>query len=243
MSMTAVAYYTTPYEVVTKIRLVPAALVGVLFPAFASSFATNANRTERMFRTGVKCLFLVLFPITLVTVTFAREGLTLWLGSEFARNSARVVQWLAVGVFLNSLAQVPFALIQGVGRPDLTAKLHLFELPLYVVALWLLVGRYGILGAAVAWVLRAAVDTLCLFAIALWVLPSDLQRIRRMALVLGLALVMLATGAAPVTARVKGLLVSLTLIGFACAGWFIFLSSEERALVRSSVKTINTVRI
>lgn len=53
----------------------------------------------------------------------AFEGLMLWLGSEFADNSTLVLQLLAVGVFINSLAHVPSGLEQGAGRPDLTAKL------------------------------------------------------------------------------------------------------------------------
>ena len=37
------------------------------------------------------------------------------------------------------------------GRPDLTAKLHLAELPLYVGFLWALIHQLGIVGAAAAW--------------------------------------------------------------------------------------------
>jgi len=36
------------------------------------------------------------------------------VGAEFAQHSFRVLQWLAAGVFLNSLAYVPFTLLQGV---------------------------------------------------------------------------------------------------------------------------------
>ena len=39
LSLTAVAYYATPYEIVTKLWYVPFSLIGVLFPAFSSSIA------------------------------------------------------------------------------------------------------------------------------------------------------------------------------------------------------------
>ncbi len=45
ISITAVAYYTTPYEMVTKLWLIPAAMVGVMFPAFSTSL--NKTGTER----------------------------------------------------------------------------------------------------------------------------------------------------------------------------------------------------
>src|SRR4029077_10279948 len=97
-----------------------------------------------LFVRAVKLIFLTLFPLTLLIVMFAREGLTLWLGADFASHSTQILQWLAAGVFLNSLALVPFTLVQGVGRPDVTAKLHLLELPIYMVVLWWLVRRWGI---------------------------------------------------------------------------------------------------
>jgi O-antigen/teichoic acid export membrane protein len=54
------------------------------------------------------------------------------------------MQVLALGVLINSLAQTPFALLQGVGRPDLPAKFHLIELPVYVGIAWILVSQFGI---------------------------------------------------------------------------------------------------
>src|SRR5947207_671247 len=48
-SMTAVAYYATPYEVVTKFWLLPGALMGVMFPAFSTGFAQDPERTALLF--------------------------------------------------------------------------------------------------------------------------------------------------------------------------------------------------
>jgi O-antigen/teichoic acid export membrane protein len=166
ISISAVAYYTAPYEVVTKLWMIPAAFSGVLFPAFAAAWASDVSHATRLLRQGVKYAFLLLFPVTLAIATLGHEGLALWLGADYARNSTRVLQWLAIGVFLNSLAQIPFALIQAAGRPDITAKLHLLELPFYLIALWWLVGALGIEGAAIAWTLRSFADTIAIFVIA-----------------------------------------------------------------------------
>jgi len=165
-TMTAVAYYATPYEVVTKVLIIPGALVSVMFPAFSTSFAHDRERTARLYSRCVKYIFLILFPAVVVTVGLARSGLTLWLGADFAQHSYRVLQWLAVGVLLNGLATIPFALVQGVGRPDLTAKLHLIELPLYLLGLWWLISAYGVEGAAMAWTARVGVDGAVLFGVA-----------------------------------------------------------------------------
>src|SRR5207245_112880 len=77
-----------------------------------------------------------------------------------------VLQILAVGVFLNAMAYLPSAFVQAVGRPDLTAKLHLLELPFYMPLLWFAAIRFGPSGVAGAWCLRVVVDLvlLCLAA-------------------------------------------------------------------------------
>lgn len=166
LSVSAVAYYATPYELVARLALIPGALVSVLFPAFASSLVQDRDHAVRLYRRGLTYIFFMMAPLILMIEALARPGLNLWLGNEFAEHSASVLQWLAMGVLINSMAQMPFALLQGAGRPDLTAKLHLIELPLGLLTTWWLIGRYGIDGAAMAWVARVVMDTVILFCMA-----------------------------------------------------------------------------
>jgi len=77
VSMIAVAYYATPYEVVTKLWIIPGALMGVLFPAFAAALVQDRARAARLFNRSVNYIFLSLFPVVLIIVTFAHEGLIL----------------------------------------------------------------------------------------------------------------------------------------------------------------------
>jgi O-antigen/teichoic acid export membrane protein len=235
LSAAAVAYYTVPYEVVTRLWLLPAALTGVLFPALAASLAADRGRARELFTLGVRWALLALFPCVLAIVTLAPEGLALWLGDAFAAQSARVAQWLAVGVLINSLAQVPFTLVQAAGRPDLTAKLHLLELPLYLVAVVGLVQARGVEGAAIAWTLRVTVDALCLFALAPRFVPhraADLGRAAGAVGVGGVALGLAALLTEPVT---KGLFLLVVLSGFAVVGWRCVLAPAERHRVAALV--------
>jgi O-antigen/teichoic acid export membrane protein len=236
LSMAAVAYYATPFELVTKLLLIPGALVAVLFPAFSASFAQDRNRTALLYGRTIKFLLLGLFPVVLLIVVFAKDGLRLWLGADFAQHSARVLQWLAVGVFLNCLAQVPFALVQGVGRPDLTAKLHLIELPAYLLALWWLISVRGIEGAAIAWTGRVAVDALVLLGFSHWLLPKSAPRIQRTVLGCSFALAVMFLSTFSRTENVKVFFLLAAVLGFTLAGWFLMFTPQERALMRSSLK-------
>lgn len=233
VSVAAVAYYATPYEVVTKFLLLPSAIMGVMFPAFSASFEQDSQRAEVLFRRSVKSLLLVLFPLMLCTVALAQDGLKLWLGPEFAQHSFRVLQLLAVGVFLNSLAQVPFALLQGVGRPDVTAKLHLIELPVYLGLLWWLIGTRGIEGAAIAWSARVTVDAFFLFELAKRSLPGKSPIGSRTAILPVGALLILASAALLQGPIAKGVFLFGTILGFVLVMWFRILTPEERTLAQS----------
>lgn len=229
-SIAAVAYYTTPYEAITKLWIVPSALIMVLFPAFAYTHASKPGNVARMYVRSIKFIGIVLFPITLLSVAFAEDVLTLWLGSEFAQQSYRVLQILAVGVFVNSLAQVPSTLIQSVGRPDINAKLHLIELPIYVVLLVLLTEHFGIVGAAIAWLARSVVDALALSVFAgLQVVGTGLS-----ARALSWTLVAVGTFgvvALVTAASIKASLVIAALLVFIYLGWSRLVNAADRQAI------------
>lgn len=233
LSLTAVAYYATPFEVVTRLLLIPGSVVGVMFPAFSTSFAEDRTRTAFMYGRSVKYIFIILFPVVLLIVVFAQDGLKFWLGSDFAQHSFRVLQFLAVGVFANGLAQVPFALLQGVGRPDLTATLHLIELPLHLGLLWWLISTHGIEGAAIAWSARVAFDALFLFGLAKRFVPGGRHIRLQTALLAAAALGILALATLLQGPIVKGLFLLGTILCFALVMWFRILTPEERTLAKN----------
>jgi O-antigen/teichoic acid export membrane protein len=206
ISVTAVAYYATPYEMVTKLWVVPGALVATLFPAFAAAGNRDTARTVQLFSKSIAATFILIFPIVLVIVAFSREGLLLWLGGDFAAHSAPVLKLLAVGVFLNCLAQIFFTLVQGRGRPDLTAKFHLLEFMFYLPLLIWGIKRYGIVGAAAVWVLRVAVDGLLLLWAAQHLVPEAKALVFKTAGYMAMAAAALALCGAPDALRFRAAL-------------------------------------
>ena len=133
VSASAVAYYATPYELATKLWIVPGALTAVLFPTFAAQAAQRDGQTWELFKKAVHWLYVVMLPVTAALALFAHEILSLWISPEFAAHSAVLLQIFAVGIFANCLAHVPFALVQGAGFARQTALLHTAELPFFSV--------------------------------------------------------------------------------------------------------------
>ncbi|MGC4114417.1 MAG: flippase [Myxococcales bacterium] len=167
LPMTAVAHYAAPYELVTHLSLLPASLAATLFPAFSALRAqARLEQMQAYASRSVKYLLLLLGPVILLTVAFSPDIIAAWVGPTFGEDSSRALRLLAIGVLLNALAQVPYSVVQAGGRPDLTAKFHLLELPLHAVAAFALVWAWGVPGAALAWTLRVLLDTVLLFAAA-----------------------------------------------------------------------------
>ena len=162
LGVSAVAYYVAPYEIITKLWIIPASIAGVLFPIFSRDWLTNSVGSVEVLIKGLLYVSIILFPIILLFASFASEGLRFWLGADFATKSASIVGWFSAGIFVNSIGQILYAKLQGIGRPDLTAKLHIFESIPYWIVLYILIKKYGIEGAAIAWFLRVSVDTFLL---------------------------------------------------------------------------------
>ena len=188
LTLAAVSYYATAFDLVSRIWLLSSPVVVVLFPALAASYPVDRLRTARLFQNGMRFVFSVLFPSALAIATLAPQGLRLWLGPEFAAHGTRVLQILAIGAFINGLAHLALAVVQGVGRPEWAARLHLIELPLYLGGAWWLIRVRGIEGAAIAWVARAAIDAILFLAKACWLLEVRRPAIRRGAALLAGAL-------------------------------------------------------
>lgn len=145
---------------ILRLTVVGSAVTSVLFPTFSALFARDRPAITHAYHWGLRTVALIAVPLALGVLLMAPEGLMLWLGPAFAAQSAPLLRWLTVGVFISCLVQVPFALIQASGRPDITAKLHMLELVPYLLILWMLVGKAGITGAAVAWTCRVTLDAL-----------------------------------------------------------------------------------
>jgi O-antigen/teichoic acid export membrane protein len=165
LTLSAVSYYTVPQEGVMRLSVIPMSMTMTLFPAMARIAARpiNDGQSSLLYNRVVKYLFYVMLPIALILVGFAPEILRTWMGADFASQSGSVLQVLAIGALVNALAYVPMTVHHAHGRPDLPAKFHLMELPLMILLNFALIPKFGVMGAAISWTIRAAVDAGLLF--------------------------------------------------------------------------------
>lgn len=151
----AVAHYSVPYELATKLLLLPIALSSALFPRFASSGGASyeqAGRTVAWVMT-VPCLAMI---------WLGGDVLHLWVHFAVDSPSTWVLIALTAGIWFNSVAQIPYAWLQARGFVRTTVLLHLCELPVYLALMLAGAAQFGIVAVAIAWGLRAAGDCILL---------------------------------------------------------------------------------
>ena len=147
--------YAIPQEGLLRLLLIPVALTGALLPHLANMEDDAAVRSyQRNSLRVTACMFVA----CLLAAALAYPVLAFWLSAEFAQAALPVVLILCVGIWINSMALMPYTLLHAKGNPRLTAIFHLCELVLYLFAVWFLSSRFGLPGAALAWVARVALD-------------------------------------------------------------------------------------
>jgi len=222
-----VAFYATPFDLVSKATILPFAMMAALFPSVAA-IEPGSDHARRTMLQAARLLFAIMLPITFTFMVVARPGLRLWLGEEFAVQAAPVLQLLAVGVLMNTLAQAPATLIQAAGQPRVMALLHVVELPVFIGVLYALTMKFGIVGTAAAAALRNALDAVAVLMLA----RRDVARgpIPWSAAIVPalVAAVMLAAATVPDTLpQALGLLVA-GLAAYALFAWRRLLRPDER---------------
>lgn len=169
-----VAFYTVPFDLVIRVLLIPASFTSVLFPRFSFLLSKRSNEAFMLYKKSIKTVFILMLLIMLFIICFSYLGLKYWISEVMADNCYKILIILSVGVFFNSLAQVPHSLIQASGNVKFTAMLHVFEFLIYIFLLPVMLKKVGLIGVAIAFTCRTLIDFLALTRIAEKILSESL---------------------------------------------------------------------
>lgn len=158
----ALSYYAVPFNLASRVVVLPSSLSNTLFPRFST---TSEDERNRLMDEAVRSLIVILTPLIIIGILIMEPFLKFWVGPDFANNASTVGEIIAIGLWFNGQAYIPYARLQAQGRPDLVAKCHLIEIIPYLAFLSAALIFWGVIGAAVAWSLRVIIDAGLLFLI------------------------------------------------------------------------------
>lgn len=150
-----VGYYNLPVRLLQyTVELV--GRIGIVTNTNAAELAARGNSealADLAVYTNRYCL-VIFMPLAILLWTFGPRLLAFWAGPQFASESASVLPVLLAGYLIAVVGQYSASmLLQGLGRHRGYARSLLAEAVAQFAALWLVVPRWGILGAA--WVAAA----------------------------------------------------------------------------------------
>jgi O-antigen/teichoic acid export membrane protein len=242
-------YYALPYNLAWALTSVPTALGNVIYPAMSRLLAQGDEAGVReTFRRATRFIYVVVLGPVVLLALLAPQILTAWMGAAFAEKASACLRLLAVAVLVNVVAWPAYQLLHAAGRADRAARFHLVELILHVPASLFLISRAGVVGAAVAWLLRVLLDTGLLVRAGAEVAGLSVGSLARECLGRG-TLAAVALLPLPLVARTwfpgGGRTETIVLLGvlglvYVLPAAWLGLSREERSAVLAAVRSVLT---
>ncbi|AXL50326.1 hypothetical protein DSC91_002474 [Paraburkholderia caffeinilytica] len=159
----AVGYYSVPFSIADKLRIFPRAVCRTLFPVLSTQTRGDAKILAAR---ATRVIALAMTAAIAPGIQLVGPLLSIWVGADFAAVATPIAQLLLVGVWANGLANVPYTLLQAQGKPGILARFQVLELVPFVILVYALIHKFGLIGAPLAWAIRAILDSILFFAVA-----------------------------------------------------------------------------
>jgi len=247
LTVAMLPYYAIPYDFVSRLSIIPSSVVMTLFPAFSAIGLERREELLRIYAKAVRFTLALTAPLTVIGLYFfGWEILSLWLGRDFADVSITAFRWLTVASLIGTVAHLPIALLQAVGRPDIITKTIVLELPLYVASSWLAIRQLGIVGPAVAWTALAAANAVIFITAVARLTGAGVAFYARARLVAAFLVTVASATVSAIAAplldpRIEAKLIVGTLLalGTGVATWKLVFDSADRELALRLPRSLN----
>jgi O-antigen/teichoic acid export membrane protein len=140
-------------------NIIPVMLVGpvfnAMFPRFTSLGALNDETALKLlYHQGSQLIVTLVLPVAAVLAFFSFDIILLWTGStKTADMASPIVSVLVIGMALNALMTLPYALQISHGWTSIGLRITVFLIITMVPAIIFMTIHFGALGAASVWVL------------------------------------------------------------------------------------------
>jgi O-antigen/teichoic acid export membrane protein len=195
----------------------------VAFPLFAR-LQLDRQQAAQTFRTVFTALSMLLFPVCALLIVLAPTLVQSVLGGRW-EGTVPVIRVLALVSMIGILGEVTGPIFNGFGHPAKVTLIEVVQSSSIILLVWGLTTRFGLVGAALAWLPTAVISQLVSILLIRQLLPRPFAR-----LAVPLLVITAVTGAAALIAfiidnlapNLAGLIlaISLSIAAFAGLLWF-----------------------
>jgi lipopolysaccharide exporter len=163
------------YFLAAKLAFIPAEISGevvsaVAFPLY-SRLQADVKQVARAFRAILSSVSALVIPICVLMVALAPSLVAYVLGPRW-ESAAHLIQLLALVNIIGLFGDTAVPIFKGLGQPNKFVLIEVIQSTLLVVLIWGLVGRFGVIGAPLAWLTAVGMSQL-ICAIMIQRLLSD----------------------------------------------------------------------
>jgi O-antigen/teichoic acid export membrane protein len=128
-------------------------ITSAILPALAADYSAGqmARLGERYAKATQALIYIITLPAC-IFIFFGYDLLQAWTTTEAAQHSFLVLGLFGVGFLLNASVSIAYTLSVASGHTSLPLRVNLVAVVAYVPGLYLATVRWGIVGAAAAWV-------------------------------------------------------------------------------------------
>lgn len=225
-----VTFYTVPQNLVTRMNLLPDAMMRTLFPRLSSLGGAQA---DQMARNALAFLNGVFTPCVVCALFLLGPFLSLWISPAFAAQSVTVGRILIIGVWLGGQSSLLKILMLAQAGQASVAKLGVVIAPVFLLVLWFGISHFGVLGASVVVALKSLLEYGLLIGFA---------RIRARPVLADMsahfALIVAALAVAQWTTSLAGMGAATLALVAASLGWSLCSSSRLRDIARHPLRVL-----
>ncbi len=202
----------------------------VAFPLFARLQA-EYRQVAQSFCAILIGLAAFLFPVCALLIAFAPTLVQEVLGPRWA-GTAPVIRILALVSMIGLFGEVTGPIFNGLGQPYKVTIIEVVQSLMIIALVWLLTSRYGLMGAALAWLPTAVVSQIVSAILLRRLLPQPLAHLGPPLLLITAVAAMGAAIALRVANAVPGLvgLVLANLLAVMAMGLLLWLGDRRFAL-------------
>jgi O-antigen/teichoic acid export membrane protein len=129
-------------------------IFNALFPRFTSLVATNDDLALKiLYHQSSQLMAVLVLPVACILAFFSFDILLVWTGTTTTAGIASpIVSVLVIGMALNALMTLPFALQLSHGWTSISLRINIFLIITLVPFIYYMATHYGAVGAASIWI-------------------------------------------------------------------------------------------
>lgn len=153
--------YNSTYHLASFASYVPTIVGTAIFSNISSLIYNNKNaEAETIFESSNRKSVIVVSAMSAFIAVFAYEILVLWTGSSTYGDIMKyAAPMVVIGLALNAFQQVPYDYLLAAGNTKVNEIQLLCCIPYVLIVTFNLTKKYGVNGAAIAWIIEMLIST------------------------------------------------------------------------------------